>query len=215
MVVCNHQSTLDPAVLSPLHFFAFTVIIKAELLFYPFIGQAMWLAGYLPVWRGDKSSGHNLIARAKELVQRGRNVLFFPEGTRKVDVSAAAPLGEFKVGAFKVATETPGAAVLPITISGARSLFPLSIIPRLNFGDPVLTIHPVISAEGKTATQLSEEVKAVIASALREVDFVPAKAGRVASSRSAAAPATAADAGAGAGAGTGAAATPHDADKRD
>jgi hypothetical protein len=33
------------------------VTFKRELLFYPGVGSTMWLAGYLPVKRGDRGSG--------------------------------------------------------------------------------------------------------------------------------------------------------------
>ena len=33
------------------------VTFKWELLFYPGVGSCMWLAGYVPVKRGDKASG--------------------------------------------------------------------------------------------------------------------------------------------------------------
>jgi len=173
--VVNHQSTLDMAVLSPLHMLPFRVIIKAELLFYPILGQAMWLAGYIPVWRGNRDSGRGALETARQSVQAGGNVLFFPEGTRKVAPTPEAPLGEFKIGAFKLATEVEGCVIQPITVSGARHLFPLSAVPLLDFGEPILTVHPPISCAGKTADQLSAECRAVLITALRDIDTAPVK----------------------------------------
>jgi 1-acyl-sn-glycerol-3-phosphate acyltransferase len=176
--VVNHQSTLDMAVLSPLHMLPFRVIIKAELLFYPILGQAMWLAGYIPVWRGNKDSGRAALERARQAVAAGGNVLFFPEGTRKVAATPEAPLGDFKIGAFKLASEVEGCVIQPITVSGARHLFPLSAIPVLEFGEPVLTVHPPIPCAGKTPDQLSDECRAVLVTALRDVDTAPVKGAR-------------------------------------
>ena len=67
------------------------------------VGQALVLSGSIVVKRGDRDSGHRLIETASACIKQGINVLFFPEGTRKIDGSNG-PLGEFKAGAFKVKT---------------------------------------------------------------------------------------------------------------
>lgn len=171
VVVANHQSTLDMAVMSATWFLPYEVVYKRELLLYPGVGTAMFLAGYLSVNRKDKDSGRKLIETCKSELNKGRCVQFFPEGTRNSAISNS-PLGPFKAGAFKAAVET-GADVLPVTISGARKLFPNKGWPALGFGNPHLTIHPIISSAGKTVEQLSEECRAAIISGLRDVDFDP------------------------------------------
>ena len=113
---------------------------------YPGIGWMLWLSGHIPVVRGNKDSGKKVVATAGDFVQSGVPVLFFPEATRRVD-TAQGPLADFKPGAFKTAVER-GAAILPVTLSGARSLLPPFGFPSLGFGDVEITVHPAISTEG-------------------------------------------------------------------
>jgi len=175
VLVCNHQSALVIFLMSYIHHYGylpFRVVFKREPLFYPGLGQAMWLARYFSVNRHDKDSGRNMLRSAADYIGGGGSVFFFPEGTRKIDGSTG-PLGPFKPGAFKLALET-GARILPITISGARSMFPASGLPRLEPGHPILTIHPSINTAGRTLDSLMEESRAAIASALRPEDDLPA-----------------------------------------
>lgn len=97
-------------------------------------------------------------------------VLFFPEGTRKID-SAGGPLGPFKAGAFKLAIDT-GAPIVPITISGARNLMPARGYPSLGYGAPKLIVHAPIPSAGKTVEQLMRECHDVIASGLGPEDMI-------------------------------------------
>jgi 1-acyl-sn-glycerol-3-phosphate acyltransferase len=180
VIVCNHQSSLDMAVLSYLWYLPFYVVYKRELLFYPGIGTAMALANYYSVDRKVKESGRMLIEKCKQSVASGESVLFFAEGTRVF--ADGEPLGPFKPGAFIIAADT-GATILPVTISGARKLFPPKGIPSLGFGTPVLTIHPPIQAAGRSVEELSAETRKVIASALREEDTAPMKSAPVANKK--------------------------------
>jgi hypothetical protein len=77
------------------------LVLVCTLVMCAVVGQALVLSGSLVVKRGDRESGHRLIEKAMESIKQGINVLFFPEGTRKIDASKG-PLGEFKAGAFKV-----------------------------------------------------------------------------------------------------------------
>lgn len=173
VIVSNHQSTLDMLVLAALCNINFYVVFKRELLFYPGLGQAMWLAGYIPVNRnksGASCSGRNAMSRATALLRSGTNTLWFPEGTRKADTM----LGPFKPGAFICAAEA-GATLLPVTISGAKRMMPAGGLPKLFSGDIVLTIHAPIPSVGKGVDAISDECRAAIESALRPVDRPPTR----------------------------------------
>lgn len=102
-------------------------------------------------------------------------ILFFPEGTRKIDGSTG-PLGPFKAGAFKLAIDT-GVPIIPITISGARTLMPARGYPRLGYGSPKLIVHPPVSSAGKTVDTLMLECAEIIASALGPDDMLPSSGG--------------------------------------
>jgi len=172
IIISNHQSTLDVFILARLCFLNFYVVFKREILFYPGVGTAMWLSRYLSVNRKDKESGRTLIRQATAVLNRGLSLCWFPEGTRKIDGSSG-PLGPFKPGAFVVARDA-GAAILPVTISGARRLMPAGGAPQLRTGRVVLTIHPPISSAGKDVEALMDATRAAIVSGLREIDALPA-----------------------------------------
>lgn len=183
IMVANHQSALDAFIFTAMAHINFKVIFKSEILFYPGIGSAMWLAGHLPLKRGDKNSGAAVMAKTKQLLSEGVSVLYFPEATRKIDVSKS-PIGPFKAGAFKTAIEA-GALIVPITISGARYLMPPHGVPKLGWGNPTLTVHPPIdtagcrvsetgSAQKEDVDTLAEQAREVIASALTDADSAAA-----------------------------------------
>lgn len=60
------------------------VVLKRELLYIPFYGWFLWRGAAIPI---DRSAGASALrkmrARAKAALARGRQVLIFPEGTRK------------------------------------------------------------------------------------------------------------------------------------
>jgi 1-acyl-sn-glycerol-3-phosphate acyltransferase len=68
-----------------------TFILKRELMWIPFFGWYLWKAGSVPVNR--KAGSQALIqmtARAKEEAQDGRQIIIFPEGTRRPPGAPAA-----------------------------------------------------------------------------------------------------------------------------
>ena len=178
VMVSNHQSAVDAFIFGELWWHNFRVTFKRELLWYPGVGSVMWLAGYLPVRRGDKSSGAALLESCARLLKSGVWVLFFPEGTRKIDVSSG-PTGPFKAGAFKLALEAD-VPLVPLTITGARHIMPLGGFPRLVSGGEVkIIVHPPVPTRGKTVEELMEEVKKIIESGLvAGVDYEERKEGK-------------------------------------
>lgn len=167
VITGNHQSWLDPFLLAHLPI-NFRAAFKKELLFYPGVGQALLFTGHLWVKRGDRESGQRLIAGAERYVNEGVSFVFFPEGTRRID-PANGPLGDFKAGAFKVAVDC-GARILPVTISGARTLLPPGGLPQLAYGSVCVTVHPPIATKGKDIPTLIDETKAAIITGLRDCD---------------------------------------------
>lgn len=162
----NHQSALDAFILGVLQDVNFKCTFKQSLLFYPALGQAFWLAKHISVKRGDKDSAQKCMDAVHSWLLRGVSVLFFPEGTRKVD----GALGPFKSGAFRAALRA-NVPIVPVTISGARDLMPPRGFPSLGWGRVTLIIHPPIEVEGKTKDQLSDETRVAISNGLRDKDI--------------------------------------------
>ncbi len=69
------------------------------------------------VERFDFQQGVEDIGRIRELVLKGRSLIFFPEGT----FSRKPGLMPFKMGAFLVGAQT-STAVVPVSIRGTRSI---------------------------------------------------------------------------------------------
>jgi 1-acyl-sn-glycerol-3-phosphate acyltransferase len=90
LVAAKHQSLWETFALLTL-FDDPTFILKRELMWIPFFGWYLWKAGSVPVNR--KAGSQALIqmtARAKEEAQHGRQIIIFPEGTRRPAGAPAA-----------------------------------------------------------------------------------------------------------------------------
>jgi 1-acyl-sn-glycerol-3-phosphate acyltransferase len=83
IVAAKHQSTWETFAL--LHLFEdFTFIVKRELMWIPIFGWCMWKAGMVPVDRGAGSQAlSDMTKRAREEIRGGRQLIIFPEGTRR------------------------------------------------------------------------------------------------------------------------------------
>jgi len=138
LLVSNHVSVLDPPLVGasaprPLHFMA-----KEELFRIPLLGSLIRALNARPV-RRDGSDMRALKA-ALALLQEGRALLVFPEGTRGVE---GQPLREGKAGVGMLAVLS-GAPVVPVYVSGSGAALPRGAsLPRprkvrVTFG-PALT----------------------------------------------------------------------------
>jgi 1-acyl-sn-glycerol-3-phosphate acyltransferase len=116
VIVSNHESVGDIIVdLHLPHHFKF--VSKRGNFLVPFMGWAMFCAGYIPLVRGNKDSVERCMRRARHYLDLGVSVLFYAEGTRSRDGQVKA----FKPGAFRLAIEA-GVPVLPIATTGTRNM---------------------------------------------------------------------------------------------
>jgi 1-acyl-sn-glycerol-3-phosphate acyltransferase len=83
IVAAKHQSTWETFALLQL-FGDFTFIVKRELMWVPIFGWCMRKGGMIEV---DRSAGSQALAamtaRAREVIRGGRQLIIFPEGTRR------------------------------------------------------------------------------------------------------------------------------------
>jgi 1-acyl-sn-glycerol-3-phosphate acyltransferase len=83
LVAAKHQSAWETFALLPL-FPNPTAIVKRELLRIPLFGWCMWKCGMIGI---DRSSGRDaltgMVGRTRAALARGRQVIIFPEGTRR------------------------------------------------------------------------------------------------------------------------------------
>ncbi len=118
VVVCNHQSMADIPIISRLPW-EMKWVAKAELFRLPVVGWMMRLAGDIPVDRGDKRSGAQVLMRARQVLQQRCSVMFFPEGTRSRDGRVL----RFTDGAFRLAIKEQ-VPVLPLVLDGTQDALP-------------------------------------------------------------------------------------------
>lgn len=143
VVVSNHESNADVFLISHLPW-EMKWLAKASLFKVPMVGWSMWLAGDVPVHRGEAASGRDALARCAEWLERGVPVMIFPEGTR----SATEELLPFKDGAFRLAIQS-GADVLPIAVAGTRRALPKNSW-RFQKAKALVTVGQPISTQGMT-----------------------------------------------------------------
>jgi len=165
VVVSNHQSLADIPIISSAEW-EMKWVAKRELFKVPFVGWMMRLAGDISLDRGDRRSGAVMLLRAKEYLQNGCPVMFFPEGTRSVDGN----IGAFTTGAFQLAIRT-GVPVLPIALDGSRNCLPKR---SWVFGGPAtirIRIFPPIPTSGlaaDSAEMLRDSVRDLLLQQIQE-----------------------------------------------
>ncbi|MDB5252980.1 MAG: 1-acyl-sn-glycerol-3-phosphate acyltransferase [Flaviaesturariibacter sp.] len=163
IVVCNHNSFLDPPLSSPGIPGANKTIAKIEMSRIPLFG-IIYKRGSVLVDRKSEESRKSSYTRMRAVLEMGLHMCIYPEGTRN---KSREPLQRFHDGAFKLAVDT-GKAVIPALIFNAREILPpgkgFYFWPR-----PVrMQFLPPISPDGKTVAELREEVFAVMRSGLQQ-----------------------------------------------
>jgi len=114
IIIVNHQSLIDMGFLVGFLGNIYS-ISKVEMKKIPFMNIFIHYSGNIWVDRNKILSIKNAMKKAGKYIEMGRQLHFFPEGTRSID----GKLQPFKKGAFKLAVRN-NCGVLPICISGTR-----------------------------------------------------------------------------------------------
>ena len=139
VVMSNHQSLYDiPALYQSLPL-RLRMVAKAELFRIPIWAQAMRVAGFVELDRSARERAIESLERAKAALAQGTSIWIAPEGTRSRDGS----LGPFKLGGFHLAAGA-GAKILPVTVSGTRSILPARGARVVAGAIVRVTVHPPI-----------------------------------------------------------------------
>ena len=160
VVVANHSSHADaPALVAALPSAARPAVAAAADHWFRSGLRARacrWAVGGFPVRRHGGGSAD--LSSVVPLLQAGRAVVIFPEGTR----SRSGEMADFRSGAFRLAAEA-GVPVVPVALIGTRELLPVSgrgrrgrVVVRL--GEPLWRPTPE-EAQAAVARMRGEPVK--------------------------------------------------------
>jgi len=143
LLVSNHTSYLDTAVLLGHLPLDVRIVAKEEVLGWPLVGTFVRKVGHPTVDRRDVRRSVEDRRKVAGRLKEGEAILFFPEGT----FIRAAGLGPFRLGAFETAVES-GVPVVPVALQGARRILPAgAALPRA--GSVGIWIGPPMAPEGK------------------------------------------------------------------
>lgn len=142
------------------------LMAKQEIDRIPGIRTWMRRLHCLFVDRSSAASGAAVLREGERMLRAGYSLTIFPEGTR----SRGGPMGEFKAGAFRIATMA-GVPVVPVTIDGSYKLMEGNRHWFIHSADVRLTIHPPIETAGMPRAEiraLPETVRQIIAKPLEK-----------------------------------------------
>ena len=146
IIAPNHFSEVDPVVMGRVVWRlgrAPRFLAKASLFRLPVVGWLLRRSGQIPVEREGSARGSAPLKAATELVEKGRAVIIYPEGSLTRDPDLWPMRG--RTGAARMAL-THGIEVIPMAHWGTQRLLPrygrkLDVFPRktidVKVGDPV------------------------------------------------------------------------------
>lgn len=116
--VANHASMFDVWILLVVLPGQVRFIFKKELTRIPIFGWILRHSGHVVIDRSSRRNFLNSLEAASKIIQNGKSVVVFPEGTRTVD----GKLQAFKRGSFALAFKAM-VPVVPVTINGSFKIF--------------------------------------------------------------------------------------------
>lgn len=151
----NHQSLVDILVLGAVLPGDYKWAAKRSLMKIPFLGWHLRLAGHVPVDRGGGGkAAEQVIDRFVTVLENGKPLLIFPEGTRTLD----GELKDFKAGAFLAALRG-NAPIVPVALDGTFEMMSKGEtstgerekVVRVRIGKPI-----TLPTEGDERARVSE-----------------------------------------------------------
>jgi 1-acyl-sn-glycerol-3-phosphate acyltransferase len=157
IIVCNHNSLMDPPLSSPGIPEANKTIAKIEMARIPLFG-IIYKTGSVLVDRKSEESRKQSYMKMKGVLAMGMHMCIYPEGTRN---KTNEPLQRFHDGAFRLAVET-GRPVMPTLIFHTKKVLPPG--KSFYFWPHRVEMHflPPVPVDNKTVQELKEEVFAIM-----------------------------------------------------
>lgn len=168
IVTSNHQSYLDGPLIMAVLPARFGFVVKEEVRRWPLIGRAVTGVGAVYISRTDARRSAPTTRGLIRHIAEGGSLAMFPEGTFRAEPG----LMPFRPGAFMIAAHN-GAAVVPVSITGTRSILPSDSL-SIRRGDIHVQFHPPVHATGSdrsAALKLRDDVHALLSQATGEPDI--------------------------------------------
>ncbi len=165
IVLCpKHQSTWETFFFPSMTPHPLAYVFKKELLYIPIFGWCLARLKMVHIDRSKRSEAWTRVAaQGRELMDRGKWVIMFPEGTR----TARGSKGQYKSGATRLAVAT-GASVIPVAVTSGRCW------PRRTFlfipGVIDVSIGTPVSALDRDPGELMDEVERWIEAEMHRLD---------------------------------------------
>lgn len=166
VIVSNHASFLDGAILTGALPPRFGFVIKNEMQNTPIAGLLLRRLGSEFVERSDRHKGASDARRIIRKAHQGEALVFFPEGTFRT----APGLGKFHNGAIAAAARAR-LPVVPVVIKGSRAILPANRnLPRPGPIEVIVTgaLEFASDDEDKSVSQMTEDARANILEYLDE-----------------------------------------------
>ena len=152
IIVCNHNSLMDPPVSSPFIPGPNKTIAKASFAKVPLFGWFYRMGGVM-VDRKSESSRRSSYEKMRTVLRQGIHMCIYPEGTRN---RTDQPLKSFYDGAFKLSIDS-GHSIIPAVLVHTRNI--LSPVKSFYFQPHPIELHFLepISPDGETVQSLKEK----------------------------------------------------------
>lgn len=164
----NHQGDYDIPLMLLYLDEPHALVAKIETMKIPLVRTWMKLLDCVFIDRSSPRHSMEAMRQAQALVEDGKSVIVFPEGTR----SKGDAMGEFKAGAFRIACKA-GAPVVPVAIDGSYKVMEAN----KNLMKPAhvnITILPPIETKGMDRNT-QRELAGRVAEQIRQAKDAPVK----------------------------------------
>jgi 1-acyl-sn-glycerol-3-phosphate acyltransferase len=165
--VANHRGRLDALLLLSM-LPESGVLIKPKYSRIPIYSAFVKYLDFVKADSGSPASLTASLARCKAILDKGKNLLVFPEGTR----ARSGKLQPFKDFAFKVALDA-GRPIVPVIVHSdypfmART--PQSIFPKYRLRYTIRFCAPCTAQEHERPADFSQRVHRIMSESLAELD---------------------------------------------
>jgi 1-acyl-sn-glycerol-3-phosphate acyltransferase len=160
VIMANHSSFIDIPVLFRSLPIQQYYVAKKELRKVPVLGWYVMASGMIFIDRSNRVKSIESLNKAAVLINNGRHVVIFPEGT----ATRTGEIGEFKKGGFHLAMNSK-ATILPIRIKGTGAIWPRGRMFNLRSGNVEVIIGKGMSYEEyslKPVEDLALETRKII-----------------------------------------------------